>query len=240
MELNGPALLELLRDPSGQRFAEALSEEIPESIPDPEWGKSAFLRSLSQTGKLLDVGCGNNSPWYTKQYLPQWHYTGLDVGDYNQSQPELADEYIVVPPELFSCEIHKLKGTMDAVISSHNLEHCNDGTGVVRFMAQALRSGGRMYLSFPCEASVGFPSRGGCLNFHDDYTHKGSPPDFGETIALLHQEGLKITYATNRYQPPIGWLLGLQSEPASRESREVKLGTWWYWGFEAVIWACRP
>jgi SAM-dependent methyltransferase len=172
--------------------------------------------------------------------LPEWHYIGIDVGDYNQSRPDLADEYIVVSPEQFNSEIARQKDAVDAVISSHNLEHCYHRRDTVRFMAQALRPGGKLYISFPCQKSTSFPGRAGCLNYYDDCTHQGNPPSFSEVISIFHAEGLQINFATTQYQPPIGWLLGLQQEKYSRETQEVKLGTWWFWGFESVIWAERP
>jgi SAM-dependent methyltransferase len=238
--MKGTELLAMLADQTGTTLRQALSDGFPENIPDPEWGKSSFLRSLPANGKLLDVGCGNNSPRYTKHFLPDWYYIGLDVGDYNQENPELADEYIVVPPDLFNCEIHKQRGKIDALISSHNLEHCDDRRNAIRFMAQALAPGGRLYLSFPSTDSKEFPKRSGCLNYFDDWTHQGDPPNFGDVISILHSEGLLIRYATTRFQPPIGWVLGLQQEQDSAADASVKTGTWWFWGFETVIWGERP
>ena len=55
-------------------------------------GKDAFLMSLPRAAEILDVGCGNNSPFRTKKILPKCIYTGIDIGDYNQSKPNLADE----------------------------------------------------------------------------------------------------------------------------------------------------
>jgi SAM-dependent methyltransferase len=234
--LNGREFMSILSDRTGQSFTGMLSEKFPNEIPDLEWSKTDFLKKLPRSGVVLDVGCGNNSPFYTKGFLPEWHYIGIDVADYNQERPDYADEYIITTGELFASEILKLQNKVDAVISSHNLEHCDDRKNTVRFMAQALRPGGKVFLSFPSADSVEFPGRGGCLNYFDDYTHQGSPPDFGEVISIFAQEGVKIIYATTRYQPPIGWLMGLQDEPESVEAREVRLGTWWLWGFETIIW----
>ncbi|ADU13923.1 Methyltransferase type 11 [Asticcacaulis excentricus CB 48] len=235
-EIDGEKLLDYLKDATGATFLRSLRRPLPREMPDLEWSKTHFLQSLPTKGRYLDLGCGNNSPWYTKQFLPEWHYIGLDVEDYNQQNKTIADEYIVTTGSEFCDAIGRYADTIDAVMSSHNLEHCDNRDLTVRYMAQALKTGGRLFMSFPCADSVNFPGRGGCLNYHDDYTHQGSPPDFGRTISILTEEGVKILYATTRYQPPIGWLMGLQDEPESSGSREVKLGTWWYWGFETLIW----
>jgi SAM-dependent methyltransferase len=215
----------------------ALKKLAPPSATMATWDKASFFSSLPERGTILDVGCGNNSPFYTKKLLPAWHYIGLDVGDYNQSSQSAADEYIIVPPDAFTSEIERLCGTCDAVVSSHNIEHCDERNDTIAAMARALKIGGRLFMSFPAQDSTLFPKRGGCLNYYDDCTHKCAPPDFGELISILHNEGLFIQYATTRYQPTLSWIEGLQNEADSNRDREVKSGTWALWGFESIIWA---
>lgn len=214
-----------------------LNGKVPDGTRHFNWDKSAFLRSLPHEGVLLDVGCGNNSPIYTKQALPGWRYIGIDVGDYNQSGQASADEYLIVTSEKFAEAIEKHHESCDAVISSHNLEHCENRIGTLVAMAQALRRRGKLFLSFPAEASINFPSRRGCLNFYDDHTHKDAPPDFGGVVSILVNQGLRVVYASTRYQSPLSWIVGIANEAASSEEQEVKDGTWALWGFETIIWA---
>ena len=141
-------------------------------------GKEVFLKSLRPGSQVLDVGCGNNSPLRAKRCAPDIHYTGLDVGDYNQRSDSIrsADRYILTTPSDFSATIEALAASFDAVVSSHNLEHCAEPARVMRAMCQALKPGGRMYLSFPSEASVTLPHRKrNTLNFFDDPTHTRPP-----------------------------------------------------------------
>ena len=56
----------------------------------------------------------------------------------------------------------------DAVISSHNLEHCNDRYGALNAILDKLKDGGKIYLSFPSGKTINFPKRDGCLNYYDD------------------------------------------------------------------------
>ncbi|HUO53720.1 MAG TPA: methyltransferase domain-containing protein [Rhodoblastus sp.] len=206
--------------------------------PRWRWGKQSFFEQLPRAGTLLDVGCGNNSPSWTKQHLPEWRYVGLDIGDYNQTEPNLADEYILTTPERFCDAIELHENSVDVVVSSHNLEHCFDRSRALLAMARSLRSNGRMYLSFPCHDSVDFPGfRDGCLNYYDDTSHRDEPPDFGSVISALTKEGLRIIYATTRYQPPLDWVYGLKNEAESAKEKQTKPGTWAYWGFETIIWA---
>ena len=105
-------------------------------------------------------------------------------------------------------------------------------------ITQALAPGGRLYLSFPSEASAGFPSRGGCLNFFDDPTHN-TIPNFDRVRQALGEGGLTIEFAARRYRPLVKLLQGLLLEPLSRAKNRVLPGTWALYGFESVIWARR-
>jgi SAM-dependent methyltransferase len=204
-------------------------------------GKLAFLDSLAPGAAVLDVGCGNNSPRDAKVLRPDLVYTGLDVGDYNQQDSiQYADTYVVVPPAGFAQAIAAHEGRMDAVISSHNLEHCEDPSAVLAAMAAALRPGGRLYLAFPCEESVGFPSRRGTLNFFDDATHT-AVPRWQSVVDDLRARGVTPDYACRRYRPALLACLGAALEPLGRLLRRNMPGgsTWALYGFESVIWARR-
>lgn len=203
-------------------------------------GKDAFIAHLPSFAKVLDIGCGNRSPQRTKELRSDLYYVGLDVGDYFQSVTSLkyADEYRTTSSEKFVSEIVKEDSKFNAIISSHNLEHCSDQYGVLRAMAGALRSGGKMYLAFPCEESVGFPSRAGTLRFSDDPSHQ-LPPVWQDTIGHLSHFGMRVIFARKRYRPMLPFLLGMALEPVAALFRAVMpLGlTWAFWGFESVIWA---
>jgi len=215
----------------------AIDHKIPNRSHYPDWGKESFLKQLPSNARILDVGCGNESPQFTKNILPSCYYVGLDVGDYNQSHQGLADEYIITSSSQFSNKIGEYSEEFDAVISAHNLEHCDDRDGVLINMLKALKTGGILYLAFPSIDSLNFPSRGGTLNYFDDKTHKHLPPDFGKTISIISGMNYDIVYAASRYQPANRWLIGLYHEPKSVASKHVDTETQAFWGLECVIWA---
>jgi SAM-dependent methyltransferase len=206
-------------------------------------GKQAFIGSISLRGETLDVGCGNDSPYHTMLQRPDIRYTGLDVADYGQTTDarEYAGRYILTTPEKFADEIADLDGQFDAIICAHNLEHCLHPEAVLRAMCRHVKKGGRLYLSFPCEASLRFPRRLGTLNFHDDPTHS-APPSYAAVLDTLRSAGLSIAFARRRYRPPVPFILGLLLEPLSFASTRVMplRSTWALYGFETVIWAVRP
>lgn len=201
--------------------------------------KHSFLASLVAQCAILDVGCGNNSPLYTKLILPSCLYTGIDIGDYNQIGKDFADSYILTTPENFHTEIAKFYRSFDAVISTHNIEHCNDRDKTLKAMLGAIKVGGQLYMQFPSERSVDFPNRGGTLNYFDDPTHKDAPPNFKAMVDTIAASGFHIVYATPQYRPLLRRIEGFLNERRSRRQNRVIGGTWAYYGFEAIIWAQR-
>ena len=198
-------------------------------------GKTDFLSKLDKNSLILDVGCGNNSPFRTKQILPYCIYTGLDVGDYDENKSLHADNFIITNSQNFSNEIAKFSKEFDAVISSHNLEHCENREMTLAAMLESLKINGKIYLSFPCEQSINFPRRGGTLNYYDDPTHKLFPPNFNETLISIKKMGFRIIYAEKNYSPIILKLVGWAFEPLSKIRNKKMFGTWEKYGFESII-----
>ena len=202
--------------------------------------KYQFVRKLKAGALVLDVGCGNYSPERLKIANPTIRYIGIDVGDYCNDTTSLAnaDSYIVCRPEIFSDTIHNLPEQFDGVISTQNLEHCNNPIKTLDAMCERLACNGQLFLTFPSERSAHFPSRKGTLCFYDDATHQWLP-QYDDIIARLKQNRLTIVFARRQYHPPFLFLLGLLLEPLSRLLHTVFPGTWALWGFESVIWAKR-
>jgi SAM-dependent methyltransferase len=199
-----------------------------------------FLVELVDGADVFDIGCGNDSPYKFKAVRPDIRYVGLDVVDYNQEHEptEYADEYLSVPADGFLAAIRERPNQFDAVVSSHNLEHCHDPDGVVTAMTRALRPGGRIYLAFPSAATLNMPSREGTLNFWDDDTHV-RPPDYQRVLDLLAAEDVTIDFSAKRYRPPARLAVGVLTEPISRVRKKVMPGTWALYGFETVIWGTK-
>lgn len=217
----------------------SIKDKIKMRLMNPR-GKDAFCLSIrnKRSVKVLDVGCGNGSAYNLKKCCNKVFYIGLDVGNYNQTKESMncMDKYLVVPPEKFSDAIEKLKGKIDIVISSHNIEHCNEPEKVLLAMINALKSGGKLYMAFPSEASVYFPCRGGCLNFYDDASHRYLP-EYQKIVHILQSNSMKIIYKKKEYRPIVLRKVGQINEYRSRKLGCVLDGTWVYYRFESIIWA---
>lgn len=201
-----------------------------------------FLRTLPKQATILDVGCGSSSAARYKRTIPSAYYVGLDVGDWHQTEASknMMDEYLVVPSEEFASAIEAMPRHFDAVISSHNIEHCEDPPAVLEAMIRALKPGGRLYMAFPSEASAEFPSRAGTLNFFDDPTHR-KLPSYQEILQRLRADGLIVERAYERYRPALPYVAGALLEPYSATVKKVDSygASWAFWGFESLIWARR-
>lgn len=170
-----------------------------------KWGKEAFCHKLKgKKARVLDVGCGNGSPMLTKMLAPDCCYVGIDVANYNNPDAVLdyADEYKLFTPEGFAEGIAGLEEEFDAVISSHNIEHCNRPKETLAAMCDKLKKGGMMYMAFPSEASADFPHRNKTLNFYDDPTHIYLP-EFDDVLQSLKENGMEIVFSSKEYKPPV-------------------------------------
>lgn len=198
-----------------------------------KWG---FITSLSECAKVLDVGCGNNSPYKTKRIRPDLYYYGLDVEDYYQDlkSKEVADEYRMSSPELFSEAIRSIPMKFDGVISNHNIEHCCYPIDTLDAMCEKVCQGGYLFLCFPCEESVSFPSRKGTLCFFDDKTHIWLP-DYNQILRRIAKNGFVIKYTTRHYRPAIKVIIGKINNYFNKDS--IRLGIWELYGFESIVWA---
>jgi len=230
------AVLEAL--PAGTKHA--ISIRIGVSRLFQKKGKVRFLDGLKAHSKILDVGCGERWPLMSKRVRPDCYYIGLDIHDFDDVHmpSQAADQYVVAAKDDFASSIESFSGQIDAVISAHNLEHCNAPASVLRAMCTALRPDGLLYLSFPSQDSIAFPKRKGTLNFYDDPTHRNIL-DLTSIMRTIEEQGLTVRFSAKRYRPFLLMLVGLVLEPISALTRKVMpLGTTWaLYGFETVIWA---
>lgn len=202
-----------------------------------KYAPTFYTQKLKKNEILLDVGCGNNSPQRYKNINKNILYFGLDVGKHNQSRgiiEKYADKIILSKPEEFHDSIIKAGSNFSLVISSHNIEHCEKPREVIDNMCISLKQDGILYMAFPCEESVTFPSREGTLNFYDDPTHINIPI-FDDILDQIKSNNLEILVEKRRRRFLPLYILGLLREKTSHKYKRVLRGTWDYWGFESII-----
>jgi 2-polyprenyl-3-methyl-5-hydroxy-6-metoxy-1,4-benzoquinol methylase len=193
-----------------------------------------YLRIVPRGGTILDVGCGNDGALKAKLLNPSVTYHGVDIGSYNNTRPEFADELFIYESEEFAERIGEMKEQYDLVMSCHNIEHCVAPMETLSALCRRLKKGGKLFLSFPNPKSVAFPKRTGSLNFYDDETHVWVP-DVSAILSELRKSGVEIESCAIPSRNPIEIAVGAVMEPLSRLNRRVYFGTWAFWGFECVI-----
>ncbi len=123
--------------------------------------------------RILDVGAGSHSASITKKWLPKCHYTGIDISksyDNDEADFKAMDEFIEM--DLTKLEFGKISDDKyDLIVMSHVIEHLQNGDKVISGLMSKLKKGGVIYIEFPSERSVNFPSMRETLNFYDDKTH---------------------------------------------------------------------
>ena len=197
--------------------------------------KEHFINSAKSGTRVLDVGCGNNGAKKLKLINGSLHYVGIDIQDYN-FEPGYADEYIIVEKEIFAKKIASMVN-IDYIICAHNLEHVDNPFELLNAFSKCVSTNGELFLSFPSEKSINFPSRKGTLNYYDDTTHNNQVPDFDLVLDQLNQGGFETIHVFQNYQPFFMSFLGFLMEPVSKYLGKVMPGTWAYYGFETIIWA---
>jgi 2-polyprenyl-3-methyl-5-hydroxy-6-metoxy-1,4-benzoquinol methylase len=199
------------------------------------YSKTNFIYNIPKFGNVLDVGCGNDSPYRLKLIRSDLHYTGIDIYDLNTISSKKAADIFIKSDELnFNNDLIKL-GKYDSIICSHVIEHVKEYAPLITIMIDKLKDGGQLYLSYPTLNSTNFPSRKGTLNFYDDNTH----------ISIINSEIIKeiLKKSNCKYKliisnkPRILWLIGLILEPYSIIiNRNAPFGTTWaYYGFEDIF-----
>jgi len=212
--------------------------ELGKIIFAPKYGYYKFLKRIKLEEVFLDIGCGADAS-YLKRIIPKSKYIGIDIIGYEPALHEKMERYIETTPEKFVETIKTLKNSADVVFSKHNLEHCNNMIETIKAMALVLKHGGRIFIAFPSERSVKFPSRKGTLNYYDDKQHKGKPPVFSDVIRTLENEGINIEYKSGAYKPVFLFFIGMILEPISAFLKKNMTGTWSFWGYEAVVWGIK-
>jgi SAM-dependent methyltransferase len=153
-------------------------------------------RLASRALRILDIGCGNNSPSVTKRWFPGCHYTGADIQRYNLSGADDAamDAFYLLGTDGSGYGAIP-DGSFDLVILNHVLEHMREPEPALAALCTKLKPGGLIWIAFPSLRSLGLPSsEDETLQFCDDPTHV-YVPDVREVANVLLANGVDVLHA---------------------------------------------
>ena len=143
------------------------------SLVAPPHLKRFYHSFVSTRFRMLDVGCGLNSPTKTQRYFPFCEYHGVDIDENGLSESDRAYLAGFYKANLDHDSLDEIPNKyFDVIVMSHVIEHLHNGLAVLETLAKKLKPGGSFYLEFPGVRSLNVPSaRSGFLHFHDDPTH---------------------------------------------------------------------
>ena len=102
--------------------------------------------TISETGALLDVGCGNGA--FLRAFgpsYPNWRLEGLELDARNQAMIES----IPGVTKLHACPIEGLKTRYDLIALIHVLEHIPDPIHYLQSLSSLLKPGGLLLIEVP-------------------------------------------------------------------------------------------
>ena len=193
--------------------------------------------------RILDVGCGNNSPTTTKRWFPGCHYSGADIQSYNLSDDdkEAMDDFYSLGTDGSGYSAIPDR-SYDFIILHHVLEHMTKPMETLRVICSKLKDGGYIWIAFPSLRSLALPSADGSLQFCDDPTHQYLP-DVREVSNVLLANGVKIDHA-GRSRYLVREFIGAVILPWAFLRRAIKgqlsgRGLWYIFGFEDHVFGHR-
>jgi SAM-dependent methyltransferase len=197
-------------------------------------------KRLPANPRILDIGCGNNSPSTTKQWFQGCHYSGADIVQYNNSAGDLAaiDTFYALGVDGSGYDAIP-DASFDFIILHHVLEHIPEPTPILAAICEKLKPGGVIWIAFPSLKSLSLPSP---LHFCDDPSHVYIP-HVREVANVLLSNNVRVLHA-GRSKAFIRTALGVVMLPLALLRRAVTgrlsgKGLWYVLGFEDCVFGQR-
>jgi SAM-dependent methyltransferase len=194
--------------------------------------------------RILDIGCGNNSPSLTKFWFRDCHYSGADIQAYNNTNQDIAAIDVFYPLNKDGGGYSAIPDdTFDFIILHHVVEHMPAPGPILAEVCSKLKPGGYIWIAFPSVRSLSFPrARFGTFQFCDDPTHV-YVPGVREVSNILLANRVKVLHA-GRTRDILRTLVGAAVLPWALLmwliTRRLSVrGLWYVCGFEDHVFGQR-
>jgi SAM-dependent methyltransferase len=155
---------------------------------------------FDRPARIVDAGGGPSDALRAKRLFRTCRFEGINIVDLplGTAERDAYDAYHLV--DLDTTDLAFLPDrAYDMVISSHTIEHLDDGPAVVRRLCTKVAPSGLLYLEWPSMESTTFPIRGLGLRFDDDPTHRQTY-ELDLIRRVVEASGLDVEFAGHRRQ----------------------------------------
>ena len=151
-----------------------------------------YINKENSSYRILDIGCGSQSPALTKYWINTSEYHGVDNGYWEDDVEGYKDIDKFYMLDLNNGLLDQIpEGYFDIIILSHVIEHIKNGEYIISSLCTKLRSKGVIYIETPSPRTINYPSAIGFLNFYDDQTHIRCYFD-SEILPVLQSNNMKV------------------------------------------------
>jgi SAM-dependent methyltransferase len=207
--------------------------------------KFLYVRRVlsARAPRILDIGCGNNSPSTTKRWFPGCYYAGADINQYNNNNEDIValDAFYLLGSDGSGYSAIP-DSSYDFVILHHVVEHMTAPAAIVAAVCSKLKPGGYIWIAFPSLRSLSLPPAHGTLQFCDDPTHV-YVADIREVSNILLANEVTVLHA-GRSRDFVRTLIGAAVLPWALLKRLItgrlsSKGLWYVLGFEDHVFGQR-
>ncbi|QWD96921.1 bifunctional 2-polyprenyl-6-hydroxyphenol methylase/3-demethylubiquinol 3-O-methyltransferase UbiG [Polynucleobacter sp. MG-6-Vaara-E2] len=151
-----------------------------------------YINKENSSYRILDIGCGSQSPALTKYWINTSEYHGVDNGYWEDDVEGYKDIDKFYMLDLNDGLLDKIpEDHFDIIILSHVIEHIKNGEFIISSLCSKLRRNGLIYIETPSARTINYPSAIGFLNFYDDPTHIRCYHD-SEILPALQNNNMKV------------------------------------------------
>ena len=207
-----------------------------------------FLKTLRFGASMLDAGAGDGGAMILRDW-PEPARQDVSMYAWAGERGSLFDRYAGAEVGFWPQDPPRFGGMkFDAVFSANFIEHIDDPLTFVEWACDRLAPRGRLFLEWPRPESVSLPTTASLAArgvrvatgaYHDDSTHRQTPPAIEAVMEALKAAGLRIAERGISQVPFIDQQVAIHARRAD-DFVAMTLAYWSYSGWLQFVVAEKP